>query len=66
MRKGPSQTRLVVLELRAEEPKDAATLLTQPPIALAKLVELFARPPKQEADRWAAEQGPFRLMDLKQ
>ena len=53
------------LELRAEEPKDAATLLTQPPLALAKLVELFARPPKHEADRWTAEQGPFRLMDLK-
>ena len=55
----------VRLELRAEEPKDAVTLLTQPPIALTKLVELFARPPKHEADRWAAEQGPFRLMDLK-
>ena len=53
------------VELRAEEPKDFATLLTQPPIALAKLVELFARPPKHEADRWSAEKGPFRLMDLK-
>ena len=55
----------VRLEMRAEEPRDATALLTQPPVALAKLVELFARPPKRETDQWAVDQGPFRVADLK-
>lgn len=55
----------VRLEMRAEEPHDATALLTQPPVALAKLVELFARPPKRDTEQWAADQGPFRIADLK-
>lgn len=55
----------VRLDMRAEQPKDPTALLTQPPLAVARLVELFSQTRKYDPDRWTTDQGPFRFADLK-
>jgi hypothetical protein len=53
----------VRLEVRAEDPREAEAAQA-PAISLARLVEIFSRPPRDESPRWALERGPLRLADL--
>jgi len=52
------------LELRAEDPKESAGIITEPGINLTRLVELFSRPPRSPQQRWMETAGPLRLQDL--
>ncbi len=52
------------LEVRAEDPREAAAGDDEPAFNLARLVELFSRPPRRDQPRWQEETGPLRLRDL--
>jgi hypothetical protein len=54
----------IKLELRAEDPKEAAGIVTEPGINLTRLVEIFSRPPRNQQQRWLETAGPLRLQDL--
>jgi hypothetical protein len=55
----------IKLELRAEDPKEAASIVGEPGINLTRLVEIFSRPPRnQQQQRWIESAGPLRLQDL--
>jgi hypothetical protein len=51
-------------ELRAEDPKEWATIVDQPGINLNRLVELFSRPPRSQQPPWVEIAGPMRLQNL--
>ncbi len=53
------------LEVRAEEARNRAPLLSEPGINLSRLIELFSRPGRTGQPSWLVEDGPFRLADLK-
>ncbi len=53
------------LEVRAEDARDRPPLLAEPGINLARLIEIFSRPSRSGQPSWLAEDGPFRLADLK-
>jgi hypothetical protein len=52
------------LELRAEDPKEWASIVGEPGINLNRLVEIFSRPPRNTQQRWNETAGPIRLQDL--
>jgi hypothetical protein len=52
------------LELRAEDPKEWASIVGEPGINLNRLVEIFSRPPRNAQQRWNETAGPLRLQDL--
>jgi hypothetical protein len=52
------------LELRAEDPKEWASIVGEPGINLNRLVEIFSRPPRNAQQRWGETAGPLRLQDL--
>jgi hypothetical protein len=55
----------IKLELRAEDPKESASIVGEPGINLTRLVEIFSRPPRnQQQQRWIEIAGPLRLQDL--
>ena len=55
----------IKLELRAEDPKESASIVGEPGINLTRLVEIFSRPPRnQQQQRWLETAGPLRLQDL--
>lgn len=54
----------IKLELRAEDPKETASIIGEPGINLTRLVEIFSRPPRNAQQRWTETAGPFRLQDL--
>jgi hypothetical protein len=51
-------------ELRAEDPKEWASIVGEPGINLNRLVEIFSRPPRNTQQRWNETAGPLRLQDL--
>lgn len=53
------------LEVRSGDPRPASELLTESPISLTSLIELFSRPAEPKHQKWVMETGPFRLADLK-
>jgi hypothetical protein len=54
----------VRLELRAEDPRESASIVGEPGINLNRLVEIFGRPPRNTQQRWMEMAGPLRLQDL--
>jgi hypothetical protein len=54
----------IKLELRAEDPKEWASVVGEPGINLNRLVEIFSRPPRNAQQRWNETAGPLRLQDL--
>lgn len=54
----------VRLEVRAENPKEQVNPITQPALALTRLIEAFSRPESDEEPRFFREAGPFRLAEL--
>jgi len=54
----------IKLELRAEDPKELAGIVSEPGINLTRLVEIFSRPPRNQQQRWLETAGPLRLQDL--
>jgi hypothetical protein len=52
------------LELRAEDPKEWASIVGEPGINLNRLVEIFSRPARSTQQRWNETAGPLRLQDL--
>jgi hypothetical protein len=53
------------LEVRAEEARDRAPLLSEPGINLSRLIELFSRPSRTGQPSWVVDDGPFLLGDLR-
>lgn len=52
------------LEVRAEDSDDDFSSEEDEGFSLARLVELFSRPPAKEQPQWQREAGPIRLRDL--
>jgi len=52
------------LEVRLEDPQDRTPVVGETGISLARLIELFSRPPRRPQARWLEEIGPQRLADL--
>jgi hypothetical protein len=61
----PETSFWITLEVRAEEPEDAAAAGEPAGVTLARLVELFSRLERAGETRTRAEAGPFRLRDLR-
>jgi len=55
----------VRLDVRPEEPNEVTPLGEDLGATLARLVDLFSRPPRAGDTRKRAEAGPFRLKDLR-
>lgn len=55
----------VNLELRVEDPKDQVSIIGDPGISIARLIEILGRPSRGAQPRWLKSSGPFRLDDLK-
>ena len=55
----------VRLEVRAEELGNESFSEEESGFTLARLVELFSRPPAREQPRWEEEVGPLHLRDLR-
>jgi hypothetical protein len=55
----------VRLEARAENPAEQAELERQESVSLARLIDMFSRRARGDQNRWAADAGPLRLIDLK-
>ncbi len=53
-------------ELRADDQKDLTGFLLDPTVTLTRLVEWFGRAPRGDTQRWALDQGPFRLEEIQQ
>jgi hypothetical protein len=60
----PTRPFWIKLELRAEDPKEAAAIIGEPGINLTRLVEIFSRPPRNTQQRWMETAGPLTLQDL--
>ena len=61
----PQRRFSVRLELRAEDPRETASVVGEPGINITRLIEIFSRPPRTQQPRWVAGAGPLRLEDLK-
>lgn len=61
----PDKPFWVRLELRAEDPKDPAGVVSETGINLTRLIEIFSSPARSLQPRWEALAGPLRLADLK-
>jgi hypothetical protein len=59
----PTRPFWIKLDLRVEDPKEAAAIVGEPGINLTRLVEIFSRPPRNQ-QQWLETQGPMRLQDL--
>ncbi len=55
----------VRLEIRAEEGRDAVSVIGEPGISITRLIDLFGQPPRTAQDRLQLDAGPIRLRDLK-
>jgi hypothetical protein len=55
----------VRLEVRSEEPAQAAGIVGEPGISISGLVELFSHPVKNQQIRKVEEVGPYNLADLR-
>jgi hypothetical protein len=55
----------VRLDVRPEEPNEVTPLGEDLGITLARLVDLFSRPPRAGDTRKRSDAGPFRLKDLR-
>ena len=55
----------VKLDLRVEDPKDQLSIIGDPGISIARLIEIFGRPSHGAQPRWLKTTGPYRLDDLK-
>lgn len=55
----------VNLDLRVEDPKDQLSIIGDPGISIARLIEIFGRPSHGAQPRWLRTSGPYRLDDLK-
>lgn len=60
----PDSTFWIRLDVRPEEANESPPLGEDLGVTLARLVELFSRPPQLGETRKRAEAGPFRLKDL--
>jgi hypothetical protein len=54
----------VRLELREEDPKERPAEPGDPGLTLARLIEIFSRPAREQQLHLVEEAGPLRLMDL--
>lgn len=54
----------VRLELREEDPKERPAEQGDPGLTLARLIEIFSRPAREQQLHLVEEAGPLRLMDL--
>lgn len=54
----------VRLELREEDPKERPAEQSDPGLTLARLIEIFSRPAREQQFHLVEEAGPLRLMDL--
>jgi hypothetical protein len=55
----------VNLDLRVEDPKDQLSIIGDPGISIARLIEIFGRPTHGAQPRWLKTSGPYRVDDLK-
>jgi hypothetical protein len=61
----PDKPFWIKLEVRAEEPKDQASVVGESGINLTRLIEVFSNPARSQQPHWEAVAGPVRLLDLK-
>ncbi len=54
------------LEIRSEEPKEQASVFTDPGISIPALIGIFSHQARAQQDHWTLESTAFRLADLKQ
>jgi hypothetical protein len=55
------------LEVRTAEPRDqGGTLVRDPGINIATLIDIFSRSPRAQQEHWSFESAPFRISDPKQ
>jgi hypothetical protein len=53
------------LDLRADDTRESTTLLLDPTVNLARLIEWFGRAQRGADNRWTLDKGPFRLAELR-
>jgi hypothetical protein len=53
------------LEARAENPAEDSFASNEDAMSLTRLVEIFSRRSRTDANRWSVEAGPFRLASLR-
>jgi hypothetical protein len=61
----PGKPFWVRLDIRVEDPKEAAGVVGEGGINITRLIELFSRPVGQANPHWMASAGPVRLSELK-
>lgn len=53
------------LDLRAEDPRDAAGVVGEPGINITRLIEVFSRPTRGSQPRWMLSAGPYNLNEMR-
>jgi hypothetical protein len=51
-------------EMRPADPKESTSVVGEPGISIAGLIEIFSRNPGSQEQTWAMEAGPLRLSQL--
>jgi hypothetical protein len=61
----PDKPFWIKLDVRAEEARDQAGVVSETGINLTRLIEIFSIPARAQQPHWEAMAGPVRLADLK-